>query len=266
MAFETLAVRTTSALLLAPAFLLPVWLGGPPLAGLLALVALGCMHEFCAIARAAGHAPSQWLAYAGAAGVCAGAYSGGFPGAAAAMTLFPLALIFPYLAAADHSKAIVDSSLTLLGVTQYAYFLSFLYLIRADARMGLPVLVILLVLVWVEDSAAYLVGSAIGKHKLTPISPKKTWEGTGAGFVLSLAAAAATARYGFGHPVGILTLALLAVVGGLAQLGDLSESLLKRNFGVKDSGSTIPGHGGLLDRFDSLCLSAPAMFVLFPGM
>ncbi len=266
MAFETLAVRTASAVVLAPAFLWVVWVGGWLFAVVLGAIALASMHEFCAMATAGGHAPCRWLAFAGALAIFAGAYAAGFHGAALAMTVFPLLLILPYLASADFSKAAVDSSLTLFGVVQYAYFLSFLFIVRSDPERGLGALAALLALVWVEDSVAYLVGSAAGRRPLTPISPKKTWEGTGAGFVVSALAAAALLKYGFDHPVGIVTVALLAVVGALGQLGDLSESLLKRNFGVKDSGATIPGHGGLMDRFDSLCFSAPAMYVLYPWM
>lgn len=266
MAFETLAVRSASAVVLAPMFLWILHLGGPSLALLLTAVALISLTEFCAMARAASHAPSRPLASLGALAIFAGAYAYGFEGAALAMALFPTLLILPYLAVEDFSRAVVDSSLTLYGTIHFAYFLSFLYLLRADSGRSFGAVAALLAMVWVQDIGAYLAGSAFGKTKLTPISPKKSWEGTLAGFVIALAAAGAILHFGLGHPVGPWTVALLGIVGILAQLGDLSESLLKRNFGVKDSGNLIPGHGGLLDRFDSLCYSAPAMYALYPWM
>ena len=120
---------------------------------------------------------------------------------------------------------------------------------------------------WTSDTFAYLVGRAIGKHKLIPeVSPKKTVEGALGGVVF---AAAAFVLYGwivglmggslgFGLPV----LALMgAVVAAISQIGDLSMSVVKRRYGVKDYGNLFPGHGGVLDRFDSVLLTAPVLWV-----
>ena len=115
-------------------------------------------------------------------------------------------------------------------------------------------------IIWINDSFAYLVGSVFGKHRLCErISPKKTWEGFGGGAVAALAAG-----YGFSlleSQLGWwqwLLFALFVVVFGT--LGDLMESFIKRNVGVKDSGHIIPGHGGILDRFDSMLLAVPVIY------
>lgn len=119
----------------------------------------------------------------------------------------------------------------------------------------------LFLITWVGDAGAYYVGSYLGRHKLTSISPRKTWEGV-AGMVASSFAFACLAHvflplHGFGvwHLAG---LALLLGAGGLC--GDLFESLLKRTSGVKDSGATIPGHGGMLDKADALLFNGPLFY------
>jgi phosphatidate cytidylyltransferase len=119
--------------------------------------------------------------------------------------------------------------------------------------------VLLLAIVWLGDSAAYYVGSAVGRHKMAPvISPKKSWEGAAASFVVALAAAAVwdVTRRGRLEP-GLLAAAALTALA--AQIGDLVESLLKRSSGVKDSGHILPGHGGAFDRVDALLFAAPVL-------
>ncbi len=117
------------------------------------------------------------------------------------------------------------------------------------------------VLLWTSDSGAYCVGSLFGRHKLFPrISPGKTWEGSIGGTLLSLAAAAVIAHFDTSLTLPQwLGFALVVVIFGT--WGDLVESLLKRQLGLKDSGNFMPGHGGLLDRFDSSLLAIPAVTV-----
>ncbi|WP_226163239.1 phosphatidate cytidylyltransferase [Hymenobacter terricola] len=120
----------------------------------------------------------------------------------------------------------------------------------------------LLFLIWASDIGAYAVGRAIGKHKFAPsISPGKTWEGWAGGFVMTLVVGWAI---GYMLPDMPLTHRLVAagVVAVFAPLGDLAESMLKRSVGVKDSGSIMPGHGGLLDRFDAFLLVLPVLALL----
>ncbi|MET4075109.1 phosphatidate cytidylyltransferase [Hymenobacter sp. UYCo722] len=120
----------------------------------------------------------------------------------------------------------------------------------------------LLFLIWASDIGAYAAGKTFGKHKMAPqISPGKTWEGWAGGFVLTLVVGWAV---GFMLPDMPLTHRLVAagVVAVFAPLGDLAESMLKRSVGVKDSGSIMPGHGGLLDRFDAFLLVLPVLALL----
>ena len=122
-------------------------------------------------------------------------------------------------------------------------------------------LVYFFMLIWASDTGAYFAGRAFGKRKLFErVSPKKTWEGFIGGAALSLAMAAFLAKISYFPDLKVwLGMSIVAVVMGT--YGDLVESLLKRNVGVKDSGSILPGHGGVLDRFDSILLATPFLFV-----
>jgi phosphatidate cytidylyltransferase len=119
---------------------------------------------------------------------------------------------------------------------------------------------LLMAIVWLGDTAAYYAGSRLGKHRMAPtISPKKSWEGAAAGFLTSVLAAAvwSVCRLGRLHP-GLLAVAALTAIA--SQVGDLVESMIKRGSGVKDSGSLLPGHGGVLDRIDAMLFGAPVLF------
>ncbi|MDR1883844.1 MAG: phosphatidate cytidylyltransferase [Prevotella sp.] len=119
----------------------------------------------------------------------------------------------------------------------------------------------LLVITWVNDSFAYLAGTAFGKHRLFErISPKKSWEGFTGGAIIAMASSLIFAHF-FPNLSAIAWLGFAAVVVVFGVWGDLFESLIKRTLGVKDSGNMIPGHGGVLDRFDSTILAIPAIFV-----
>lgn len=118
-----------------------------------------------------------------------------------------------------------------------------------------------LILLWSSDTGAYLAGTTFGKHKLFERhSPKKTWEGFAGGLLTSLLAAGILSIYFKELPIRHW-FAISAIIVVAGTLGDLSESMLKRSLSAKDSGSLLPGHGGLLDRFDGLLLAAPLVFV-----
>lgn len=138
----------------------------------------------------------------------------------------------------------------LLSLTGYA---------QAHAVVERPWVLVALVPTWVGDTTAYLVGSLIGRRRLAPrISPGKTWEGTLAGFLGAALATVAVCALAFGAPPPAAIVALVALTIGPAGLaGDLAESALKRAAAVKDSGTLFPGHGGVLDRIDSLMGAAP---------
>jgi phosphatidate cytidylyltransferase len=140
--------------------------------------------------------------------------------------------------------------------------------LRDDPAVGLANLLFLLLLVWASDIGAYLVGRTLGGPRLAPrISPGKTWSGALGGLAAAVIAAALVAGVA-DPPRAPGHLLLVAVLLGItAQSGDLLESLIKRHFGVKDSGHIIPGHGGLLDRLDALLAAAPvaALLALLAG-
>jgi phosphatidate cytidylyltransferase len=125
--------------------------------------------------------------------------------------------------------------------------------------MGLAVPLCIIFTLWINDTMAYIVGSLIGKTPLSPISPKKTWEGTIGGALLAVTVMSLIA-----YATGRLSVVNTAVIATLTAItgtyGDLFESKLKRLAGVKDSGSIMPGHGGFLDRFDSLLFAATVVW------
>ncbi|AZA52972.1 phosphatidate cytidylyltransferase [Chryseobacterium sp. G0201] len=130
-----------------------------------------------------------------------------------------------------------------------------------DNTFSLEVL-FLFVLIWSSDTFAYLTGKFFGKHKMAPkISPKKTWEGYIGGVVLTLVLSYFIEKYQ--HDLRGNWMVVGFLVAAFAPLGDLVESQLKRNFGVKDSGNIIPGHGGVLDRLDSFLICAPVVYLYF---
>ena len=178
-------------------------------------------------------------------------------------------LIFPAALFSKNEKPVQDLSFTILGILYSAIpfsILNKLVCLGETEMFGVPVYnphLILgpILLIWASDSFAYLVGSMIGKRKLyEKISPGKTWEGTIGGGVLTLASSYIVAGW---FPeiqfVHWLVISILVVVFGT--IGDLFESLLKRRAGIKDSGKIMPGHGGILDRFDSLIFVTPFVYL-----
>lgn len=149
-----------------------------------------------------------------------------------------------------------------LGIVYVAIPSMALIAFRQAGADGLPVIVFVALIVWATDIAAYFGGRAIGGPKLWPrVSPKKTWSGAGFGLVGAIVVALIFfASAGTGSWVAALFLAILLSLG--AQAGDLAESAFKRRFGVKDSGTILPGHGGVLDRVDGLYVALALAWLL----
>jgi phosphatidate cytidylyltransferase len=156
------------------------------------------------------------------------------------------------------SEALPSLGLGAAGLLLVAWPLSYIVRIHAMEN-GRLWLLFTLALIWAGDSLAYFTGRAMGRHPMAPqISPKKTWEGAAGNVLGSLIAAAVFSRWldvGLAH---LIAIALVANVAG--QLGDLVESAYKRGAGVKDSGTLLPGHGGMLDRVDALIFAAPVVW------
>jgi len=154
-------------------------------------------------------------------------------------------------------KQTLDYLLGVFYITISLVLLNLLYQIPVENNY--QVLIGLFFLIWLNDTFAYFTGSLIGKHKMSKISPKKTWEGAIGGFIFSMAGA-----YVFSiifHDLSLtewIIFAFITVVFGT--LGDLFESKLKRQAGLKESGNLMPGHGGILDRIDSILIAAPIVF------
>jgi phosphatidate cytidylyltransferase len=184
----------------------------------------------------------------------------------------PVSLVLMLVADVFTRKAdIRNISISFFGFIYISISLSLFYAMRGmflnsamsmffpNIELMVPILVI--VTVWVNDTMAYIVGSFIGRTPISPISPKKTWEGTIAGVILSVVILSTVA--GQFIPISTKYLYMITIVASvMGNLGDLFESKLKRIAGVKDSGSMMPGHGGFLDRFDSILFAGPFVWIL----
>lgn len=235
-----------SAAVLVPLALAAIWFGAAPFIALVGLGAVGLGAEWVALCRETWRHPAGWLVMVslGLAVAVAGGVSAA-NGLAIAIAGAALVLILrrrrPWLGG---------------GVLYIALATIALVWLRADPAAGRGNLLFLMLTVWASDVGAYLAGRLIGGAKLAPlISPGKTWSGAAGGLAAAIAVGAGAARLGGGAALHAGLIA--ALLGIIAQGGDLFESFLKRRFGVKDSGHLIPGHGGLLDRLDGVLTAAP---------
>jgi phosphatidate cytidylyltransferase len=169
-------------------------------------------------------------------------------------------LLSQLVAGRDTRYALQDSAILAFGVFYIAWLLSHLISIR-QFNEGILLVFFLFLVTWANDIAAYYSGRRWGRHPMAPIvSPKKTWEGAAGGLLGSLAGAFACHAWFIPSLSTADALWLGLLLGIAGPLGDLCESMLKRSAGVKDSGSLIPGHGGILDRIDSLIFTTPAFY------
>ncbi len=162
---------------------------------------------------------------------------------------------------------VINISLTITGMLYIALPLGLLNMMNMESVVRFlhfpAYLTGYFVITWLYDTGAYLYGKQFGKHPFFErISPKKTWEGTIAGVIVAIAAAVALS-FIVKDILLVHWLMLTALVIIFGTFGDLTESLMKRSLGIKDSGSILPGHGGILDRFDTFLLSAPFVFLYF---
>jgi phosphatidate cytidylyltransferase len=278
--------RTLTALLLIPpvVYLIgwsPIWLF---LVALVAAVVLA-LREYFGLCRAMGFKVFSWVGYASAVALC---FVQMFPlrhsyysvDRNVAAWMLALVLVISALAM-HHSTDLKDylaaSATTIFGILYIGLSLSFLVRIRlvgADVRysddlterpelsLGANLVLFLFAVIWAGDICAYLVGRSMGRTPFfARISPRKTWEGAVAGLAGSLIAAWAFARWFWKTESVILVMLLAAWIAVAGQVGDLVESAIKRGANQKDSGALLPGHGGFLDRIDSLLFAAPALWL-----
>ena len=179
-------------------------------------------------------------------------------GLAGIVAVVGIGLLMTYIG--SRTWGLTDSIIILFGTAYIGWMLSHLILLRR-LEYGIALIFFVFLVTWASDTAAYYVGSSFGTHKLTPrLSPGKTIEGAIAGLVGSVMMAC-IAKFGFMPWLDLKDCLIVGLLlGSIGQAGDLFESRLKRHAGVKDSGTILPGHGGLLDRVDSLIFTAPVFY------
>ena len=286
--------RIATAVVLIPIVLLLVLRAPVPVLAVVALgVALATLTEFLKLTESYGVQPQRmasWVVTALFFAALAFYASGDAPQLAAGKFLLILSLtaaaapfIFLSLAMrrAQLPTAYPAAAASTFGIVYIAVPLGMLVQLRQQSAGAFWILYLLLI-VWAGDIFAYFVGKAVGRHLMAPrISPKKTWEGAVASLVASAVIGVELFRYaepissrllqagfierrggmfGLERPELLPILALTIALNVAAQLGDLVESLIKRGAGVKDSGSMLPGHGGMLDRIDALLFAAPVLW------
>jgi len=256
-----LALRVASGLLFVPLLLLLARVGGIAWLGFVALQTVLGLEEFYRMARSKGLEPVRWLGFLSALVLLGIAYRPGTPNAALLATAALLLLLALALRRAGQPRVLESAAVTALGVFELPWRAGLAY---AD---GSALVLFAFLVTWSCDTGAYLTGRLFGRTRpWAAISPRKTLEGSLGGFAFAIAASLAGAAT-FLRPEGgepLLTwphaVAVGALVGVCGQVGDLVESLFKRDAASGDSSDLIPGHGGILDRFDSLYFGAPIVY------
>ena len=259
-----LAQRAVTAIVGASLVIAAMWVGGWLFAAVIALAAVLAQRELYLLAAKAGVTPLTWMGLA--LGVVASLWAM-LPWAAPVITVGGLLVVLAPLVRVRETP-LLDVATTLLGVFYPAMLAGFILALRTvdwtgDAPFWLTVAV--LSGVWGSDTFAYLAGRAFGKHPLFPrVSPKKTWEGAIGGLVGAMVIASAFKLLALNAEWTWLDAGIVAAACGVAgPLGDLAESLFKRSAEVKDSGSWLPGHGGMLDRIDAALVAVPLVALWF---
>ncbi|HZU52542.1 MAG TPA: phosphatidate cytidylyltransferase [Holophagaceae bacterium] len=277
---KNLITRVSTALVFAAAFLSLLWFGGDaawgaPAFGLLMAVSIFAgVREMTLIARARGFNPQMGPALLVAWGILAHFYlQSGIEDPLPLWLVFGAGFLLIHFSALLFDKkleeALPSQAIAWMGAVLMGLGLGFqlkLFMLQGTApKTGSRFILALYLITWLGDTAAYFIGSAFGKHRLAPkVSPKKSWEGAAGNLLGNLLGGVILKLTGVCWQwtwVDIVALSLLMGVAG--QLGDLVESTWKRSSGVKDSnagGVSIPGHGGLLDRVDSLLFAAPVLW------
>jgi len=266
--WKKLGLRVLVAIFGAPLIIFLLLYGKLPYVILILVINLAAQHEFYKLNEYKGMLPLKSIGMAGTIAITFTIYYFGLE----KIWLIVLAIFYFTLLVElfrDNESATMNVASTAWGIFYPPLFFSFMILLRElpselnmEYYLGGRWVLLMLITIWICDTAAYFVGKAIGKHKLFPrVSPNKTIEGAVAGVVFSFITV-----YIF-HLTYIESLSLghcliiALIVGVFSQTGDLIESLFKRDAGVKDSSSLLPGHGGMLDRFDAPTIVAPLVYL-----
>lgn len=269
MKFNNAAVRILVSIIAIPFIIGICYLGGYYFLAFTLGIGLISFYEFSILAKNKDAYVNKVLGFLITAFLIINSYFDFFPFHYS--ILIGILLLLLYELFRDKSSAIINLGTTLLGIFYIGLFSSTLIGIREmysgfsyEYENGGLLIISMMITIWMCDSAAYFLGTAFGKHRLFPrVSPKKSWEGAVAGFIFSIATMIfmKTVLVDFITMNQAITIGI--IVGSFGQLGDLIESLIKRDANVKDSSDIIPGHGGILDRFDSLLYSSPIVFLYF---
>lgn len=233
------------------------------------IVVLG-LRELLQLLRAKGYQPFSVLAYFCSLALTWYAWRQGVA-VPLILTGSLLAIMVRELFRREMAQSLAHIAVTVFGILYVGWLASHLVLLRElpaalgqDEQLGARLVFLLAALVWATDTGAYLCGVAFGRRPLAArISPKKTVEGAVGGLVAAGVAGWACSRELVPFVTPLAGTVLGVVAGVAAQLGDLVESLIKRDVGIKDTAPLLPGHGGILDRFDSLLFTAPVVYYYF---
>lgn len=260
--WTSLTARLATAAVGAPVFVGLLWIGGWPLWAFTWALALVGSAEFSGLLKKRDMDLPIWGIGSLTTGVLLDSVLK-WPLWPVLLALFFLASLYG-LGGSDNQRGFMTGVSALFGAIYLGGLFSYLLRLRA-LPYGFWLCFFVVAVVWLNDAGAYFIGRRFGRHRLLPrVSPGKTWEGSLGGLLVGLLAAVV-----FGLILGqSVWTALLAggVVSIAGQIGDLVESNLKRFVGAKDSGGVLPGHGGVLDRFDSALFALPAAYYLLKGM
>ena len=274
----SLAQRVLSAALLLPLLVVLVWWSVWSVVVTVVMATVVGLIELYSAFRQGGYHPRRLVGIASALAIIMAI---GFQPTVAFDLLLPVVTfvivvsLVAELAYPQQPGSLPSWALTLAGAFYIAWLLSHFILLRSlstpalhdtifkqlGMQPGVAWIYYTCAITWLQDTSAYFIGRRFGRHKLAPIlSPKKTWEGAAGGMIGAILTGVVCVLL-LGLPITLLQGALLGLAGGIVgPLGDLSESLIKRQVGLKDAGNLIPGHGGILDRVDSILFVLPAVY------
>ncbi len=265
---SSMVLRVLAAIVFIPCFIIITWRGGYHFLALVDIVIFIGLWEFYGMMEAKGIRPYKAIGILSGLALSWYVYFHNGVYANLLLTVGLLAIMTLELTRRDGRDAIYQISTTVLGVFYVAFLASHLVLLRElplnvglDYSRGSSFVFLAFVVTWACDTGAYVVGTSWGKHPLLPrVSAKKTVEGSVGGLVFAVAGAI-LAKYTFAQYLGIWQAIVLGLAAGcIGQIGDLVESMIKRDADVKDTSGLIPGHGGVLDRFDGLLFTTPLMY------